>query len=83
MNLRGSILTEHARFQMERRLITERELRRLLDCTEEIIHVRKGGIVVQGMSRNYLLRVFLDLDRDPPELGTCYRTSKISKYRRP
>ena len=82
MNLIGSILTEHARFQMERRQITERELRRLLDCSEEIIPVRKDRIVVQGMSGDYLLRVFLDVDRDPSEIVTCYRTSKISKYRR-
>ena len=65
MNLTVSILTEHARFQMECRQITERELWRLLDCPEEIITVRKGRIVVQGMSGDYLLRVFLDVDRAP------------------
>jgi hypothetical protein len=27
-----------------------------------------------------LLRVFVDVDRDPPEVVTVYRTSKIEKY---
>ena len=30
--------------------------------------------------REYLVRVFVDLDRDPPEVVTVYRTSKIDKY---
>jgi hypothetical protein len=28
----------------------------------------------------YLVRVFVDVDRDPAEVVTAYRTSKISKY---
>ena len=28
----------------------------------------------------YLLRVFVDTDREPPEVVTVYRTSKITKY---
>ncbi len=28
----------------------------------------------------YLLRVFVDIDRIPPEVVTVYRTSKITKY---
>lgn len=28
----------------------------------------------------YLLRVFVDVDRDPPDVVTAYRTSKIEKY---
>ncbi|MGB9889856.1 MAG: hypothetical protein ACPLTQ_09335 [Anaerolineae bacterium] len=30
--------------------------------------------------RTYLLRVFVDLERFPPEVVTVYRTSKVAKY---
>jgi len=82
MDLSSAIITEHARSQMERRRISERDLRRLLYDQEEILPVRKGRVVVQGMSGEYLLRVFVDIDRHPPEVVTSYRTSNVSKYRR-
>lgn len=28
----------------------------------------------------FLLRVFVDVDRDPPQVVTVYRTSKVRKY---
>jgi len=82
MDLKNAIITEHARSQMERRQIFERDLRRLLQAPEEILPVREGRIVVQGMSGEYLLRVFVDIDRHPPEVVTSYRTSNVGKYRR-
>jgi len=82
MDLKNAIITEHARSQMERRQIFERDLRRLLQDPEEILPVREGRIVVQGMSGEYLLRVFVDIDRHPPEVVTSYRTSNVGKYRR-
>ena len=33
------------------------------------------------MAGEYLLRVFVDVDRTPAEVVTVYRTSKIEKYR--
>jgi hypothetical protein len=30
--------------------------------------------------KTYLLRVFVDIDRDPAEIVTVYRTSRIAKY---
>jgi len=30
--------------------------------------------------KTYLLRVFVDIDRDPAEIVTAYRTSRIAKY---
>jgi len=30
--------------------------------------------------QEYLMRVFVDIDRDPAEVVTVYRTSKIGKY---
>ena len=82
MDLSHSIITGHARLQMNRRQISEQELRHLLKSPEEVLSVREGRVVVQGMSGNYLLRVFVDVDRDPPEVVTAYRTSRVDKYRR-
>ena len=51
--------------------------------------VRPGRVVVQRLGlagdppRRYLLRVFVDVDRRPPEIVTLYRTSRIEKYRSP
>jgi len=53
-----------------------------LDDPEDIFPVREGRIVAQGMSGDYFLRVFVDMDRHPPEVVTSYRTSKFDKYRR-
>ena len=30
--------------------------------------------------KTFLVRIFVDVDRDPAEVVTAYRTSKISKY---
>jgi hypothetical protein len=43
-----------------------------------------GQDVVQSRialaGKTYLLRVFVDIDRDPAEVVTVYRTSRIAKY---
>ena len=47
---------------------------------------RKGRIVLQSRvpmdvpERLFLVRVFVDIDRRPPEIVTAYGTSKIEKY---
>lgn len=35
---------------------------------------------IELKGRIYLVRVFVDIDRVPPEVVTAYRTSKIEKY---
>jgi hypothetical protein len=81
------IFSEHAGTQMARRGITESLVREVLFRQEEIIDLRPGRIVIQGTTRmgnppgDYLLRVFVDTDCEPPEVVTVYRTSKIDKYR--
>jgi hypothetical protein len=30
--------------------------------------------------KTYIVRVFVDIDRSPPEIVTVYRTSKVGKY---
>lgn len=43
--------------------------------------MREGRVVAQARMGPYLMRVFVDVDRSPPEVVTAYRTSKIEKYR--
>jgi hypothetical protein len=81
MDLTSAILTEHAAQQMEKRQLSEPQIRQVLDSPEEIQGVREGRVVAQAIIGDHLLRVFIDVDRTPPEIVTAYRTSQIDKYR--
>lgn len=81
MDLGEAVFSNHARAQMAKRLVGEAEVRRVLGAPERVEAVRPGRVVAQGMAGAYLLRVFVDVDRSPPEVVTVYRTSKIEKYR--
>jgi hypothetical protein len=78
------ILTAHARLEMERRGLDEDIVRRVLSRPGQRIAVRVGRDVLQSRlilgEMEYLVRVFVDVDRNPPEVVTIYRTSKIDKY---
>lgn len=84
--LKSYRLTKHAIEQMARRNISEAEVARVLAAPEQILPVREGRVVYQSRirldkpERIYLLRVFVDIDREPSEVVTVYRTSKVSKY---
>ena len=79
-------LTDHARFEMARRQITESDVSQVLAAPEQSEMVWEGRMLYQSRIRlgkpakNYLLRVVVDIDREPPEVVTVYRTSKIAKY---
>jgi len=79
-------LTDHARFEMERRGISVAEIARVLSAPEQSDLVRPGRVVYQSRigsdepGQIYLLRVFVDIDRQPAEVVTAYRTSKVEKY---
>jgi len=81
MGIGTAIIPRHAAQQMAKRVISEAELRDVLERPESVRPVREGRVVVQAMRGNYLLRVFVDVDREPAEVVTAYRTSKIEKYR--
>jgi hypothetical protein len=74
---------------MERRGLSEAIVRQVLSHPEQREEVRPGRVVVQSRialgepPRLYLIRVFLDVDREAPEVVTAYRTSRIAKYWRP
>jgi hypothetical protein len=78
------LITSHAAFEIRRRGIEEGVVRRILAAPEQRHAVRLGRDVLQSKDRicrkTYLLRVFVYIDRDPAEVVTVYRTSRIAKY---
>ena len=73
--------TDHALEQMAKRQLTETDVRQVLASPEVVLPVREGRVVAQSMVGGYLLRVFVDVDRNPMEVVTAYQTSKIDRYR--
>jgi len=79
-------LTEHAKEQMARRQIGQDDVANVLSAPEQIETVRQGRVIYQSRIKagkppqRYLLRVFIDIEREPAEVVTVYRTSKIKKY---
>lgn len=69
---------------MVRRAISEEEVSLVLRAPEQTEEQRPGRCVYQSRvgapDKEYLLRVFVDVDRIPPEVVSAYRTSKIGKY---
>lgn len=80
------VVSPHAAFEMERRGLSDETIRLVLSRPEQQRAVRPGRVVLQSRvalgeaARTYLVRVVLDTDREPAEVVTAYRTSKISKY---
>lgn len=80
------ILTDHALMEMRRRDIGEEEIKKVMTSPEQKVNVREGRCVYQSRlyfgkpPLIYLVRVFVDVDREPKEVVTVYRTSKIEKY---
>jgi hypothetical protein len=78
------VITPHAAFEMERRNVTEATVGNVLAAPEQRHAVRRGRDVLQSRARltgkTYLVRVFVDVDRNPAEVVTVYRTGRIAKY---
>jgi hypothetical protein len=66
---------------MARRGISEDEVRRTLASPEDVFPVRDARVVPQAVFEDKMIRGFVDVDRDPPEDVTVYRTRKIDEYR--
>lgn len=79
-------LTDHARQEIARRYISEEDIAKVLAEPEQTLIIQPGRVVLQSTfkigkpPKTYLLRVFIDIDSDPPAVVTAYRTSKVSKY---
>lgn len=80
------VLTPHARVELARRSLSEDTIRAILAQSEQRLEVRPGRVVLQSRistgagSQTFLVRVFVDVDRNPVEVVTAYRTSKVAKY---
>jgi hypothetical protein len=77
-------VTDHARFEMERRGISEAEIARVLSAPEQSDLVRPGRVIYQSRiefeerGKICLLRVFVDIDRQPTAVVTAYRCGGVS-----
>ncbi|MBO9324517.1 MAG: hypothetical protein J7463_03485 [Roseiflexus sp.] len=71
---------------MARRQITGDDVVKVLIAPEQTAVIREGREVYQSRfqagepPKTHLLRVFVDIDRTPPEVVTMYRTSKVATY---
>ena len=81
IELSNALIKDHARLQMEKRQIGQGLVESVLNKPDAILPVRAGRVAAQLVIDGYLIRVFVDVDRQPPEVVTAYRTSKIGKYR--
>jgi len=78
------IITDHAAIEINRRGLTGKIVDEILKSPEQRFDVRQGRVVLQSRIQEsgleYLVRVFVDIDRNPAEVVTAYRTSKVLKY---
>ncbi|MFI5339393.1 MAG: DUF4258 domain-containing protein [Candidatus Methylomirabilales bacterium] len=76
----------HAEFEMGRRGLSKETIRQILSAPEQRLEIRPGRVLLQSRiaigepARMYLVRVVVDIERQPAEVVTAYRTSKMSKY---
>lgn len=86
MPIHEYVLTPHAETEMSRRGLGEGIIRAVLGAPEQWETVREGRVVLPRRlligepARMYLVRVFVDIDRQPPMVVTAYRTGKLEKY---
>jgi len=80
------VFTNHALLEMKRRGISEDDVLAVLAKPEQMELARTGRMVYQAKislgypPKMYVLRVFVDIDRKPPQVVTVYKTSKVEKY---
>jgi hypothetical protein len=77
-------ISRHAAYEIDRRGIKVETINQILKNPGQRFDVRPGRVVLQSRiqesGREFLIRVFVDIDRRPAEVVTAYRTSKIVKY---
>ena len=78
------ILTDHAVQELARRGVGIDDINSVLRNPGQRVELRTGRVVLQSKAHQggteYSLRVVVDTDRNPAEVVTAYRTSKIAKY---
>ncbi|HEV8130242.1 MAG TPA: hypothetical protein VGQ81_03255 [Acidobacteriota bacterium] len=70
--------------KLRRRGIEEQMARRIIDAPQQRFEVKPGRELFQSVisesGKNYLVRIFVDVNRVSARVVTGYRTSKIEKY---
>jgi hypothetical protein len=85
-NLSSALFSDHAARQIDRRGISQKDIQSVLDSPYSIELLREGRVVVHGLimsevsGKSSLLRIFVDVDRNPPIIVTAYKTNKLEKY---
>jgi hypothetical protein len=78
------LITPHALRQLKSRGLDPMLIASVVLNPEQRLAVRPGRHVLQSRleidAKRYLVRVIVDVDREPAEIVTAYRTSKIAKY---
>ena len=78
------VLTPHAKSLMTRRDISHEVVAEVLEAPDQRFSARPGRVVPQKRvvfgAKSYVVRVFVDIDREPAEVVTAYRSSKVEKY---
>ena len=79
------ILSRHAKEQMEVRGISEEQVWEVVQNPEQIIKHDDEKIILQSRvtlddGKNYLIRVFINVIKEPNLIITVYKTGKIKKY---
>jgi len=83
------VISDHARFEMERRQIAEEAVRQVALAPEQAVPlgrgrtIRQSRIVDDGSGKTMLLRVVTEERQGQLFVVTAYRTSKVSKYWQP
>lgn len=82
----GAVLSAHARWEMDRRGLSEDTVRSILAAPGQRWQIRPGRDILQSQfvmgdpPKTYLVRVIVEVRPGAALVVTAYRTSKVSKY---
>ena len=86
MSLMKKVISEHARFELARRQLTEEMVIAVVANPGQTLETERGRTVYQtryfdaSVKRDMLLRVVCEHGQDSITVIPAYRTSKIEKY---
>ena len=86
-DLRSAHITDHARLAMARRGITEAQVRQVLWAPQAVVRgnrpgreVAQGTVTLGDPPQRVLLRVVVEVGREPREVVTVYATTRFRRY---
>lgn len=81
--VKAIIIVSHARFEMQRRAISEAEVEAVIRNPGQVLPSKKGRLVYQskvGTAGKMLLRVVVKENAKAYHVITSYKTSKVARY---